>query len=104
MNYNVIFAQESQDAGLTAGIYSENPLNFKLYETSHNSIKFEVPKESHMTISLFNESGELVKLLLYDNIQPGIYEYDLTNQLPGGKYICKLNSGDISASKDLVLD
>jgi len=103
MNINILLAQESLEAGQTSGYYIENPLNFKIYTSGSNIIKFEVPKESHISISLFDEYENLVKLLLYDNIQPGIYEYDLTNQLPTGKYVCKLNSGDISESKDLVL-
>jgi len=105
MTFNNLMAQESHEVGLTSGYtkVAEDPINVSLYSTNSNSIKFEVPRESHLSISLFDEYGNLVKLLLYDNIQPGIYEYDLTNQLPNGNYVCKLNSGDISEAKDLVL-
>ena len=105
MNFNVVFAQESHETGLTNGNsnITDHPADLNQNTVNTNIIKFEVPKEAHISISLFDEYGNLVKLLLYDNIQPGIYEYNLTNQLPGGNYVCKLISGDISESKEVVL-
>jgi hypothetical protein len=67
-------------------------------------IKFQIPKLSGVKLVVFDILGKEITTLVNEKLQPGEYEvtFDGSN-LPSGVYIYKLQSGDFSDSKKLVL-
>lgn len=73
------------------------PNDFKLYENSINAqiIKFDVPAVSNLKITVFDKNGGIVKGYLYDNIEPGTHELNISD-LDKGDYTYKMTAGDYS--------
>jgi hypothetical protein len=72
-------------------------------------IKFHLPKEEFVTLSIYNLMGQKIKELVAEKLHPGIYEksWDGTNVLgvhvASGIYLYKFNSGSFSSTKKLIL-
>ncbi len=72
-------------------------------------IKFHLPKEEFVTLSIYNLMGQKIKDLIAEKLPPGIYEKswdgtsDLGDQLASGIYLLKLKSGSFSSVKKLIL-
>ncbi len=109
INGQVLFSQDFHEVGLSyANEINHKYDNYNVIDTRIQSIdnqilSITVSKETPLLISLYDANGNFIKLLLYDNIPAGKYEYDLKNQIPQGNYVCKINSGDITETLDFII-
>lgn len=79
-----------------------NPFNPK------TTIKFGIPRRSHVTVRIINLKGQLITTLIDDELNPGdhVVEWDATDdkKLPvaSGVYLYQLQAGDFVAAKKLL--
>ena len=88
----------------------QTPAKFKVYQNYPNpfnpstTIKYTLPKTSHVLISVYNSLGQLVQMLLNKNQPEG--EYSVTfnaSGLPSGIYFYKVKSGENIIIKKCIL-
>ncbi|MDF1611783.1 putative Ig domain-containing protein [Stygiobacter electus] len=88
----------------------EIPASFELYQNYPNpfnpttSIKFGLPKESHVRLSVYTILGQEVATLVNNVMSAGYHtvNFDASN-LPSGMYIYKIDAGDFSQIKKMLL-
>lgn len=67
-------------------------------------ITFHLPKDSFVTLSIYNMVGIRVANLVNENQNAGTYSYDLNaNDLNDGVYFLKITAGEFSATKKIML-
>jgi hypothetical protein len=91
------------------------PQDFKLCQNYPNpfnpetSISFQVPKTSHIKIDVFNLLGQHIRTLIDEEKAPGSYQImwngldDQGKPVSSGVYLCKMQAGDFTAMKKMVL-
>lgn len=95
-------------------ISSEIPANFKLEQNYPNpfnpetKIKYSVPKNSYLTIKLYDIQGRELRKLSEGYHSAGIYEINFNaiefgKTLPSGVYFYKLISDDFTVSRKMLL-
>ncbi len=91
-------------------ITGELPITYELYQNYPNpfnpetTIKFAIPKESKVNLSIYNVLGELVSTLVNEQKKPGYYEYELdAPNLASGVYLYRIKSGDFVETKKMIL-
>jgi len=91
-------------------ITGELPVAYELYQNYPNpfnpntTIKFTVPKESQVDLSIYNTLGELVSTLINEEMKAGYYEYELNaSNIASGVYLYRIKAGDFVESKKMVL-
>ncbi len=68
------------------------------------TIKFAVPKESNVNLSIYNVLGELVSTLVNEQMKPGYYEYKFdASNLASGVYLYRIKAGSFVQSKKMIL-
>jgi hypothetical protein len=102
-----IFAQNSSETGSSVSLLANTeytiplglPGEFKLYQNYQNAetIRFDVPEVSQVKITIFDLRGAIIKGFLYDNIQPGTHQIDITD-LQNGEYTYSMTSGNYNKS------
>jgi hypothetical protein len=95
---------------VTGKITGELPVSFELYQNYPNpfnpstTIKFAVPKESIVNLSVYNVLGELVQSLANDLMKPGNYQYEFdASNLASGVYLYRLTAGSYIETKKMVI-
>jgi hypothetical protein len=74
----------SLPAGRQAGAYGGNP---------STTIPFTLPKQSRVTIQIYNSLGQHVQTLTDNVFPPGFHHLQFEpNDLPGGIYICRITA------------
>lgn len=83
------------------------------YELHHNypnpfnpstTIKFDIPKASNVTLTIFDAAGREIASKNFSRIEEGSYEYRFDgSKLSSGIYFYKINAGNFSAVKKMVL-
>ena len=67
-------------------------------------IRYEVPEFSFVNISIYDITGRLIKTLINENKEPGIYEIEFDgSQLASGIYLSVLKSNGTTISRKLQL-
>ena len=67
-------------------------------------IKYEVPVESKVNISVYNSLGVLIETLFDGNSKPGVYAVNFNvEKLSSGVYFCRLISGDVNRTIKMML-
>ncbi len=107
--YSVYRRQLSELIGIQP-ILIEVPNSFSLSQNYPNpfnpktNIKFALPKNSFVTLIIYDVLGREVETFVNEQLQPGTYEvdWDATNY-PSGIYYYKLNAGSYSKTKKMVL-
>ncbi|RPI18573.1 MAG: T9SS C-terminal target domain-containing protein [Ignavibacteriae bacterium] len=92
-------------------ISSKVPANFSLEQNYPNpfnpttKIRFNVSKTSDITLKVFDITGQLVATLINnEKITPGTKEIEFNaSNLASGVYFYKINSGDFSDTKKMIL-
>jgi hypothetical protein len=68
------------------------------------TIKFAIPNDADVNLSIFNVLGELVTTLVDKNLNAGQYEYEFDAQnLSSGIYIYRIKANDFVETKKMVL-
>ena len=91
--------QEIQDKFILHQNYP-NPFN------PETKIKFHIPEEMPVNITVYNLLGEEIITLLNRELTPGVHEVEFNSgnlNLPGGLYFYRLTAGDISETKKMIL-
>jgi hypothetical protein len=102
------FLINNEVSGITEA--KDIPTRYCLYQNYPNpfnpktNIKYSIPKEGIVTISVYNMIGQKVSVIVNEKKSPGIYEviWD-ASRLSSGVYIYYLISGSFSNSKKLIL-
>ena len=94
---------------VTEKVTNRLPLSYELYQNYPNpfnpstTIKFAVPEESKVNLSIYSVLGELVKTLVDEQMKAGYYEYDFNaSTLASGVYFYRMNAVDPSASSGQI--
>ncbi|MBI5402889.1 MAG: T9SS type A sorting domain-containing protein [Ignavibacteriae bacterium] len=91
--------------------YSEKiPAEYKLHNNYPNpfnpvtKIKFDLPENSEVTITIFDAAGRSTEKLLNGNLNAGMYEIIWNaGKYSSGVYFCRFTAGNFTAIKKLVL-
>jgi uncharacterized protein (DUF362 family) len=100
-------------AGLITSILPEPKINlpneiilFQNFPNPFNSsttFKFYLPRAEHVTIKLFNISGQVVEVLVEGRVPSGQHEIQWSaNNLPSGVYIYRMQAGKFADTKKLI--
>lgn len=67
-------------------------------------IKYRVPRTEFVELSIFDHAGKLIKRLVGENKDEGIYQASFpTGNLPAGSYFYKLSAGSFSETKRFTI-
>lgn len=111
INSGILFSQTFKDVkfpdGLVAGL--ENRVNFhidyKIYQTSPNIIKFDLPDVSYVKIGIYDSNNNLVRTYIYNNLLAGTYEIKINpSNLGKGNYTCVLACANVQESSQVVIE
>lgn len=95
---NIIKVDFNQPGNFVLKQNYPNPFN------PNTKIKFVIPKESFVNLSIFNSLGELVSTLVSKQMKPGFYEYEYDgSSIPSGVYVYKLEAEDYIEAKKMIL-
>jgi len=74
------------------------PTSFKVFQNYPNPfnyqtvVRYEIPVNGNVQISLFNSLGQKVKVVKYDQVSAGIYSENISfDNLPSGVYFIEVN-------------
>jgi hypothetical protein len=115
--YDRMLTQEEIEFLFGGYINSINIMNFNILKTiklSQNflnpfnpstKIKFDLPKTSEVTLTIYNVLGEEVAVLVSDRLSAGSYSFDWSpsSEIASGVYIYRLKAGPFTATKKLVV-
>ena len=86
------------------------PTEFTLYQNYPNpfnpstKIRYQLPKESKVTIKIYDALGSEVATLVNENKEVGTYEVEMNAQsLSSGTYIYRIVAGDFVETKKMTL-
>lgn len=86
------------------------PVSYELYQNYPNpfnpstKIKFAIPKESSVNLSIYNVLGELVSILVNEQKKPGYYVYDFdASRLASGIYLYRITAGNYTETKKMLV-
>ena len=86
------------------------PTEFRLEQNYPNpfnpstTIQFAVPKNSHVTINIYDILGREVATLIDDEYQPGRYKVVFeAGQIASGLYVYRIQAGDFLQTRKLML-
>jgi hypothetical protein len=89
---------------------SGKPVAYALYQNYPNpfnpetKIRFELPEDAFVNLSVYNILGELVSTLVNENLHSGVYYQDFdAKNLPSGLYIYKLKTEKTTFTKKMML-
>lgn len=105
-----MFYFENRDIVGITNISSEVPASFALYQNYPNpfnpstNIKFDLPKQSHVTLRVYDPAGKLVTQLLSQQLSAGVYEYSFTAEnFSSGIYFYSLVTESGTQTKKMLL-
>ncbi|MCX7877359.1 MAG: T9SS type A sorting domain-containing protein [Ignavibacteria bacterium] len=88
----------------------EIPVSFRLYQNYPNPfnpetrIKFQIPEQGYVRISVFDLLGREVASLVNEKLTPGTYEINWNaEEVPGGVYFCRMMTENFSQTIKLAL-
>ena len=91
------------------------PIEFAMHQNYPNpfnpvtSIRYDIPSTSNVRISVYSLLGQKVKTLTNSMHQPGFYSAqwngtnDMGSAVSSGVYICKINAGNYTSIKKMIL-
>lgn len=89
---------------------NEMPGDFNLYQNYPNpfnpttDIRFTLPSRQHVVLRVFSSTGNLVKVLVDDNLSAGDYTVKFTaNELPTGTYLYSFEAAGHVMTKRMIL-
>lgn len=112
-DFNGNESQYSEEVGVLVGVEKEDnqlPTEFSLSQNYPNpfnpttKIQYDIPKTSHVTLTIYNMNGHVVEKLVNKKQEPGFYSinWDARN-VSTGVYIYRIQAGGFSAVKKCLL-
>jgi hypothetical protein len=99
-----IYAQNGAKSGDPKNLSFELSQNYPNPFNPATKIKFELPKDGHVTLIVYNMLGQEVKVLINEFKEAGYYSIDFNaEELLSGMYFYKLESGSFSQVKKMTL-
>lgn len=98
--------------GKTTGINNKfnSPITFQLKQNYPNpfnpttTIEYQIPKQSHVVLEIYNVLGDRVKTLVNKEESAGNYKINFNaSNLPSGVYFYRIEAGNFNQSKKLIL-
>lgn len=99
--------------GVSGRMSTGLPVSYELYQNYPNpfnpgtKIKFAIPQESNVNLSIYNVLGELVSTIVNQDMKAGYYEVEFsagqTISLSSGVYIYRLSAGPFVETKKMIL-
>ncbi len=106
-NSNTIIVNLTSDV---EQVESEKPTTFKLFQNYPNpfnpttKIQFSLPKSLVVKLSIYNTLGQEIVILINQELSAGTYSIDFdASKLNNGIYFYKLQAGEYSTAKKMVL-
>ncbi len=85
-------------------LYQNYPNPFNPSTTIKLNIANGVGQSSHTTLKIYDVLGREIETLLNQELAPGVYELEFNaSNLPSGVYFYRLNAGEFSESKKMIL-
>lgn len=88
----------------------QNPRSFTLSQNYPNPfnpstrINYSIPKQSYVTLNIYDELGRIVSELVNELQSPGIYEINFNgSNLASGAYFYRIQAGDFVETKKMLL-
>ncbi len=110
-NSNILFSQSFKEVnfpdGSIAGKESSVKLhtNYRIYQSSNNVIKFDLPEVSFVKVGIYDGNKNLVRTYIYNNLQAGTYEININPaNMEKGKYTCVLSAADVEESSLVIIE
>jgi hypothetical protein len=66
-------------------------------------IQYSVPKLSKVRLTIYNTLGQLVQMLIEEEMAPGIYELNLRQNLPNGIHFLQLSADKKTITEKVVI-
>jgi len=97
-----------------AGNQTELPRRFALMPNQPNpfksqtAIRYSLPAETKVSLSIYDASGKLIKTMVNENAKPGLYSENWNGtdeqgkKVPKGVYFYRLEAGEFTATKKMV--
>jgi methionine-rich copper-binding protein CopC len=114
-SFQVCFPHASEDVREIEGSSESKPSDFSLSQNYPNpfnpitNFQFSLSKSSHVKIEIFNIVGQKVKVLVDEDMKPGVYSADWNstsdngNTVSSGIYFYRMQAGDFADTKKMVL-
>ncbi len=110
--YTVVVYVENKESGSAIKENKGHPLR-KFYLAANypnpfnplTNIPFEIPRAGHVVLQIMDMNGRVVENLLDQNLPAGKYKFTwkATNELASGIYFCRLNFGNQSLTRKIIL-
>jgi hypothetical protein len=109
-NAGTILKRSDEPVGLTSDVQGKIPNQFSLRQNYPNpfnpatTIKYEIAKESNITMKVYDVIGNEVATLVNETKPAGTYQviFDASS-LSNGVYLYKIQAGNFTATKKLIL-
>ncbi len=100
---------------IITGLKTDNSLNqipksYQLYQNYPNpfnpstTIRFDLPKESQVTLDIYNILGQRVASLIDQQMKAGVHEYHFdASRLSSGVYFYRITAANFTSTKKLLL-
>jgi hypothetical protein len=109
-NYEIYYERNPTGNVGIQNISTEIPSAYSLSQNYPNpfnpatNIKFAIPKNEFVKITVFDMLGKEIETLVNEQLQPGTYETNWNaSNYPSGVYFYKLSAGDFSETKKMLL-
>ena len=86
------------------------PTGFSLEQNYPNpfqnetTVKFKIPKQQKVTLSIFDVSGKAINVLINETLNPGDYKVNFSaKNLPSGVYYYQLRTGEFLDTKKFII-
>lgn len=108
-DYDITTIKYSQSVNINT-ISNIIPSGFILHQNYPNpfnpatKIRFEIPTQEQVTLSIYNSLGQLISIPFNSNLPPGSYEYLFdASELPSGIYFYTLQAGEFLKTSKMTL-
>jgi uncharacterized delta-60 repeat protein len=108
-NYDIATIKYSATVGVSNN-GNEIPTNYSLSQNYPNpfnpttTISFELPKQSDVSLSVYNSIGEEISVIVNDKLSAGKYRINFDgSNISSGIYFYRLQAGDFTQTKKMIL-
>jgi hypothetical protein len=67
------------------------------------TIRFAIPRVSSVTLKIFDILGREIKTLVSEELEAGYFAVRWRPDVPSGTYICRLQAGDFTEARKMIL-